>query len=403
MELAERYRLDRLLGRGGMGDVWAGWDTRLGRPVAVKMLAGSAGDEAAARFRREARTAAHIDHPHVVGVHDFGVADDGPYMVMELVAGHSLADELRQYGPRPPARVAAVAAQIADGLAAAHRQGVVHRDIKPSNVLLAGDGSVKIADFGIARDAGGETAADTTRTGMVTGTTLYMSPEAALGSELGPAGDVYSLGCALYELLVGRPPFTAEHPLAVLRQHVECAPAPPRRLRPEVPAALDAFLLRMLAKQPAARPTAEEVKDWFAAGAWRDTVTLPAEEPTPARRTVPALAGATTAVVAVAAAVFALAAPLADGNSPTTQPTPAAPPPQAAAPQRPSASRLPTTASQPTPAPRSTKGTTAAGPHTPHAEHAPASGTAPETLLAATAPAFLPPGHLKHHGHGHRP
>lgn len=335
MVLADRYRLDRLLGQGGMGQVWAAWDLRLARPVAVKLLAVGAADEAVARFRREARTEAHLHHPHIVEVYDFGAQGGRSYLVMQLVGGRTLADELRSRGPRPTRWVAEKAAQIADGLAEAHRLGIVHRDIKPSNILLDETGSVKIADFGIARSLDGDTATQVTRAGTVTGTSAYMPPEAARGDVLSPAADIYSLGCTLHQLLAGRPPFVAEHPLGLLHQHVECLPPPLRAVRPGVSEALEAFVLRMLAKDPQARPTAVEVRDWFAGGSWQAAAyaasAAPASSgarsgtrdfapagPVPDRphSRLPAAAGAPAAVAAVAAAVFALAWPVADGSSP---------------------------------------------------------------------------------------
>ncbi|WP_262413821.1 serine/threonine-protein kinase [Actinacidiphila acidipaludis] len=344
---SDRYRLDAPLGRGGMGEVWRAWDTRLGRPVAVKVLAGPASvpEDAVARFQHEARTAARLSHPHIVGVYDVGAADDRSFLVMELVPGRSLAQELREEGPLSLARVAEVATQTAEGLAAAHRRGIVHRDIKPSNLLTGEGGSVKIADFGIARSESGETTVASTVTGTVLGTTLYLSPEAARGGHAGSPGDIYALGCSLYELLTGRPPFTGEHPIAILRRHVEDAPVPPRDLRPDIPRRLDAYLLRMLAKQPGERPTAAEAAEWFADDAWQDelpdtTRRLAAVEP-PARPVVPAVqaagtpgqfrtapqrtkgrrlaptAGTVTAAAAIAAATLVFASPTADGNSPT--------------------------------------------------------------------------------------
>ncbi|SEG86908.1 serine/threonine protein kinase [Actinacidiphila yanglinensis] len=343
--LTDRYRLDTMLGRGGMGEVWRAWDLRLHRPVAVKVLAGSspAAEDAVARLRHEARTAARLSDPHAVSVYDVGTADGCCFLVMELVPGRSLAQELREEGPLAPARVAEVAAQTGAGLAAAHQRGVVHRDIKPSNLLVDEDGSVKIADFGIARGGGDETTAAATRPGTVLGTSLYLSPEAAMGWSAGSPADIYGLGCSLYELLTGRPPFTGEHPVAVLRQHVEEDPVPPRRLRPQTPPEMDAYLLRMLAKQPELRPTAQDVADWFTNGAWQEeipaaTLGLPAAAPpvhpasahpgtgepapspgapkrTPVRRKASA-AGAVTAVAAIAAAAFAFASPLSDDHAP---------------------------------------------------------------------------------------
>ncbi|WP_225845918.1 serine/threonine-protein kinase [Streptomyces sp. HPF1205] len=361
MVLADRYRLDRLLGQGGTGEVWAAWDLRLARPVAVKMPAARAADDAEARFRREARTEAHLHHPHIVEVYDFGVQDGRSYLVMQLAGDRTLADELKAYGPRPAHWVADKAAQIADGLAEAHRLGIVHRDIKPSNILLDGAGSVKIADFGIARGLGGDTVTEVTVTGMVTGTSAYMSPEAARGNVLGPAADVYSLGCTLYQLLAGRPPFLAEHPLGMLHQHVERLPPPLRAVRPGVPEALEAFVAGMLAKDPRDRPTALEVRDWFRDGAWRAGAPtrlafpgpasgtrafapaghafapgpVPATAPVPVhgrRAALPAAAGAGAGVAAVAVAVLALAWPIGEAHS-SPQPSDVRPAPQAAASQ----------------------------------------------------------------------
>lgn len=269
MLVADRYRLDVAIGRGGMGEVWRGHDEVLGRPVAVKLMLGGDSDaEAAARFRLEAQTAARLHHPQVVTVFDFGAWHDRFYLVMELVEGASLAQELEAHGPLPVDRVAGVAHQTAAGLAAAHRQGVIHRDIKPGNLIRGADGLVKIADFGIARFADDASAA-LTGVGQIVGTSLYLAPERALGSPAGPGSDVYALGCVLYQLLVGEPPFQSDHAAAVLHQHVATAPAPPSWRCPQLPGAFEEYLLRMLAKRPEERPAAQEVADWFGTPAWR--------------------------------------------------------------------------------------------------------------------------------------
>ncbi|MEV5170554.1 serine/threonine-protein kinase [Streptomyces flaveolus] len=260
--LADRYQLQDRLGSGAMGEVWRAEDRLLGRTVAVKLLRT---DEAAdaERFRLEARTAGRLNHPNVVGVYDFGSHHGRLYLVMELVDGWSLAQERSLRGTLDPQEAAALAAQVASGLAAAHRQGVIHRDVKPANVMLSADRTAKIADFGIARFAD-EAAAGLTATGKIVGTADYLAPERALGRPAHPASDVYSLGCVLYELLTGRPPFRGATPLAVVQQHVDAPPAPPARLRPGIPQRLSGYVLLLLAKEPAHRPTADEAADWLA-------------------------------------------------------------------------------------------------------------------------------------------
>ncbi|WP_242436114.1 serine/threonine-protein kinase [Streptomyces sp. Root369] len=260
--LADRYQVQELLGRGAMGEVWRAVDQILGRPVAVKLLrADGAAD--AERFRLEAQTAARLNHPNVVGVYDFGSHHDQLYLVMELLDGWSLAQERSLRGALNPPEAAAITAQAAAGLSAAHQQGVIHRDIKPANVMLTADRTVKITDFGIARFA--EDAASTlTATGKILGTADYLAPERALGRPAQPASDLYSLGCVLYELLTGRPPFSGATSLAVVQQHVGAIPPPPQRLRPDIPQALCDYVLHLLAKNPLNRPTAEEAADWLA-------------------------------------------------------------------------------------------------------------------------------------------
>ncbi|MGW1591566.1 protein kinase domain-containing protein [Streptomyces sp. NPDC002386] len=286
--LAGRYQLEERLGRGAMGEVWRADDQLLGRLVAVKLLhAEQAAD--AARFRLEAQTAGRLNHPNVVGVYDFGSHHDQLYLVMELVDGWSLAQERSLRGALAPQDAAAVAAQTAAGLAAAHQHGVIHRDVKPANVMLTGDRIAKIADFGIARFAD-EAAGSLTVTGKILGTADYLAPERALGRPAQPASDVYSLGCVLYELLTGRPPFRGATALAVVQQHVDCVPAPPSRLRPGIPRQLCDYVLLLLAKDPAHRPTAEEAAYWLAG---LHQTPQPLTEPggttsTPAPPTVPA-------------------------------------------------------------------------------------------------------------------
>ncbi|MGW4566137.1 protein kinase domain-containing protein [Streptomyces sp. NPDC004561] len=260
--LADRYQLEERLGRGAMGEVWRAADQLLGRPVAVKLLhAEQAAD--AERFRLEAQTAGRLNHPNVVGMYDFGSHHDRLYLVMELIDGWSLAQERSLRGVLNPQDATAIAAQAAAGLAAAHQRGVIHRDVKPANVMLTGDRTAKIADFGIARFAD-EAASALTVTGKILGTADYLAPERALGRPAQPASDAYSLGCVLYELLTGRPPFRGATSLAVVQQHVDAAPAPPSRLRPGIPQQLSDYVLLLLAKDPAHRPTAEQAANWLA-------------------------------------------------------------------------------------------------------------------------------------------
>lgn len=267
-----------------MGEVWRAADEVLGRSVAVKLLLGEHADESAtARFRLEAQTAARLSHPHLVAVFDFGSWEDRLFLVMELVEGRSLADLLLAQERLDPEQVARIAGQAAAGLAAAHRQGIVHRDIKPGNLMLDAEGAVKIGDFGIAQFVDDPSAALTT-TGHIVGTSLYLAPERALGRTADAASDMYSLGCVIYQLLLGQPPFRSDTPTATLYQHVDTPPVPLRQRGVEMSAAFDSYLLGLLAKQPEDRPTAQQVADWFTSEAWRGQAEpLPMYRPAPPR------------------------------------------------------------------------------------------------------------------------
>ncbi|WP_405060282.1 serine/threonine protein kinase [Kribbella sp. NBC_01505] len=264
MRIADRYELEAMVGRGGMGEVWRATDEVLMRPVAIKLLTDHQAG-AGARLRREAQAGAMIHNPHVVDVHDFGAYDDSPYLVMEFVAGTTVAGELRRGRPLPISAVAHIVAQTAEGLLAAHHEGVVHRDIKPANLLLGRDGTVKIADFGIARFL--DDAADSDSAEHIVGTSFYVAPERARAAPAGPAADIYSLGCVLYQLLTGAPPFLADTPTGVLRCHVSGVPVVPSG----VEAGVGRQLLRMLAKDPADRPDAQEVITWCHQVSWPAT------------------------------------------------------------------------------------------------------------------------------------
>ena len=253
-ELDERYALDDLpIGRGGMGEVWGARDLRLDRRVAIKLIRfpdGTPDPELVRRFHRESRITARLEHPGVPSVHDTGVAGDGrPYLVMQYVDGIGVADLVAEHGPLPVAWAAAIAAQTCAVLAAAHAESLIHRDLKPANLVLGPDGAVRVLDFGLAVALG---AGDSqiTSSGQTIGTPAYMAPELVVGGPTGPATDLYSLGCTLHEMLTGRSPFRASTAHAVMNQQVEQRPAGVRRDRPEVPVALEALVLALLAKDP---------------------------------------------------------------------------------------------------------------------------------------------------------
>lgn len=261
--MADRYRLERVIGRGGMSTVYRATDELLGRTVAVKVLLAALADQDATyaeRFAREARAAAGLATSSVVTVYDTGVDALGEqYIVMEYIAGHSLAEMLADGHPLEVAEALRIAERVADALRVAHAAGILHRDIKPANVMVADDGTVKVLDFGIARRLDGTTL---TQGAAVVGTAAYMAPERALGRPGDARSDVYSLGCLLYAMLTGRPPFTGDLAAVLLNQQVNAAPSAPSELRRSVPPALDALVLAMLAKDPEARPQrAEEVRD----------------------------------------------------------------------------------------------------------------------------------------------
>jgi eukaryotic-like serine/threonine-protein kinase len=248
-----RYVLGESLGSGGMGEVYLAHDEVLDRDVALKVLRSHyAGDEEfAARFRREARSAASLSHPNIVQVYDRGETGDGTsYIAMEYVPGGTLKEQIERRGPFGDRETAAVGAQIADALGAAHERGVIHRDIKPQNVLVTDSGDLKVTDFGLARAA---SAATSSASGTIFGTAGYISPEQALGEPVGPRSDLYSLGVILYEMLTGELPFTADNSIAVCMKHVTEPPRPPKHLNPEISDGMDALVVNLLAKNPAGR------------------------------------------------------------------------------------------------------------------------------------------------------
>src|SRR5215203_4891395 len=248
--LDDRYDVGRPLGSGGMGEVFLARDRVLGRDVALKVLRKQfAGDEEfAERFKREAMSAASLSHPNIVQVYDRGETEEGSsYIAMEYVPGGTLKERISGEGPLVAADAAALGAQVAEALEAAHERGMVHRDIKPQNVLLTATGRAKVADFGIAR-AG--SSATISRTGSVMGTAGYMSPEQALGKPATPKSDLYSLGVVLYEALTGELPYTADNPIAVSMKHVNEPLRPPVKLNPRIPRGMNALVTKLLAKDP---------------------------------------------------------------------------------------------------------------------------------------------------------
>ncbi|MFF4343219.1 protein kinase [Kitasatospora sp. NPDC001540] len=296
-----RYELGEILGVGGMATVYRALDHQLGRPVAVKVLNGGLADDPrfAERFAREARSAALLAHPRIVTVFDSGVDQGSPYLVMELVHGATLGRVIAEQGVLPVERAVGTAAAVLDALAAAHAQGLVHRDIKPGNVMITQDGGVKVVDFGIAR-AGSSAGQQLTQTASVLGTAAYLSPEQATAGQVDGRADLYAVGCVLYEMLAGVPPFTADTPVAVTFKHVTEYPAPVSVHRPDVPPALDAAVLRLLAKHPDQRPA-----DAQSAAA----ELLAAVPAAPADRTAQLLGAATQVLPPVPAAAFPTAPP----------------------------------------------------------------------------------------------
>ncbi len=329
MALGNRYRLERRIAVGGMGEVWQGYDESLTRPVAVKVLRDEyAGDSGfLARFRTEARNSAALSHPNIATLLDYGEQGGSAYLVMELVVGEPLSDVLERSPVLGAAQLIPILAQTARGLAAAHEAGVVHRDVKPGNILISRGGRVKITDFGVSRAAGQPTM---TASGMVMGTAQYLSPEQAVGKPATPLSDLYSVGVVAYEALAGHRPFTGPTAVDIAVAHVN-DPVPP------LPAAVDqplaALVLRLLDKDPAGRPqSADELAGLFDRLVARTPPTgvpVVVSTPTPVQ-TAPASGGVPALPAPGLAAAPATAAP---AVAPATRPP--APAPPAPAPLRP--------------------------------------------------------------------
>jgi serine/threonine protein kinase len=259
--LLDRYEVGRLLGAGGMAEVFEGRDRLLARRVAIKVLQAQFARDPSflIRFKREAQAAASLSHPNIVAVYDTGTEDGTHFIVMEYVEGRTVKEVIRAEGPLYPERAAEICADVCNALVAAHARGLIHRDIKPGNVMLTPEGKVKVMDFGIARATTSETI---TQTAAVVGTAQYISPEQAQGQAVDYRSDLYSLGCCLYEMLTGTVPFTGATPVAIAYRHVREDPTPPRQLNPDVPAPLEAICLKAMAKLPDNRyQTAAEFHD----------------------------------------------------------------------------------------------------------------------------------------------
>jgi serine/threonine-protein kinase len=254
-----RYVIKRKLGSGGMADVYLAEDQELGRRVALKLLNDrhAADDQFVERFRREAQSAAGLNHPNIVSIFDRGQAEGTYYIAMEYLDGRTLKELLVRNGPTPIPIAIDYARQILGALAFAHRNGIVHRDIKPHNIVVGSDGRLKVTDFGIARSG----ASQMTEAGSIVGTAQYLSPEQARGAPVDARSDLYSLGIVLYEMLTGKVPFTGDTPVEIAMKHLSQIPDPPSKLRPDVPHDLDAVVMRALAKEPDQRYGSAEEMD----------------------------------------------------------------------------------------------------------------------------------------------
>jgi serine/threonine-protein kinase len=258
---ADRYELISEIARGGMADVYLARDSKLDRPVALKVLSPELSRDPSfvERFRREAQSAAGLNQPNIVGIFDWGQEHGTSFIVMEYIDGQTLRDLIQRDGTVAPAQIADIGADIAAALSFAHQNGVVHRDVKPGNVLITTAGQVKVTDFGIARASGSNDGL--TRTGAVMGTATYFSPEQAQGLAVDGRSDVYSLGVVLYEMATGQPPFTGDSPVSTAYKHVREDVVPPSRLVPQIPAELERVILTCLAKDPADRyQSADDVR-----------------------------------------------------------------------------------------------------------------------------------------------
>jgi eukaryotic-like serine/threonine-protein kinase len=315
--LSDRYELTAVLGRGGMGEVHRATDRVLRRTVAVKLLPAELSGQkvSRARFEREARAAAGLNHPNIATLHDVGTDLSGntpsPYLVMEYVEGRMLT-ELLDDGPLPVERVSAIVRDLLGALAHSHAHGVVHRDIKPGNLMVTTSGTVKVLDFGIAQ-ALADTATRLTATGAAIGTPGYLSPEQIRGDPVDGRADLYSAGCLLYELLTGRPPFTGDSPFVVMHHHLARTPAVPSTLRRGIAARLDGVVLRALAKDPDDRfPDADTMREALERA---DAAAGPADA-VPQRPADPRLPAAAPVPVPAAAPGQPVAAPVAAADAP---------------------------------------------------------------------------------------
>lgn len=256
--LSSRYELGEILGFGGMSEVHLARDLRLSRDVAIKVLRADLARDPTfyLRFRREAQNAAALNHPAIVAVYDTGEAETDagplPYIVMEYVDGDTLRDIVRSTGPMAPRKAMEVIADVCAALDFSHRNGIVHRDVKPANIMINRAGAVKVMDFGIAR-AISDASSPMTQTAAVIGTAQYLSPEQARGEQVDARSDVYSLGCVLFEILTGEPPFKGDSPVAVAYQHVREDPQTPSEINPDIPRELDSIILKAMSKNPANR------------------------------------------------------------------------------------------------------------------------------------------------------
>jgi serine/threonine-protein kinase len=260
----DRYEMQQRIGRGGMAEVYLARDILLDRLVAIKVLFPEYATDPlfVERFRREAQSAANLNHPNIVSVYDWGRSENTYFMAMEYVPGRTLAEALHDVGAISAMKAAEIGIEVAAALSFAHRNNVVHRDIKPGNILIGSSGQLKVADFGIARALGSASDSSLTQAGAVMGTAAYFSPEQAQGAQPDPRSDLYSLGVVLYEMVAGRPPFLGDTPLAIAYKQVHEDPTPLHEFAPDVPRAFEAIVARLLTKDPDRRyATAEAVRD----------------------------------------------------------------------------------------------------------------------------------------------